>query len=89
MVNVDIDKELYESIKNAVQKKKYVYPSIKFFVQKAVYNEILSSKDPDIDIDGFYSRLKELLQSNPKLKSKVNDIHNMELKKIKKGKEMF
>ena len=59
MVNVDIDKELYEDIKRAVQKKKYHYSSIKFFVQKAIYNELVNSKTfSDNNFDEIYSRLK-------------------------------
>ena len=58
MVNVDIEKELYEDIKKAVQKKKYLYPSIKFFVQKSIYNELLSAKNyPGNDFEEVYSRL--------------------------------
>lgn len=41
MVNVNIDDELYEGIKEVVKKNKYNYPSIKFFVQKAVHSEFL------------------------------------------------
>ena len=86
MVNVDIDRELYEGIKRAVQKKKYHYSSIKFFVQKAIYNELHTSKAySDDDIDELYSKLKETIKYNPELKAKVDDVYDKELKKIKKG----
>jgi len=89
MVNVDIDKELYEGVKRAVQKRKYNYPSIKFFVQKAIYNELINSKtyvDNDFnDFDELYSKLKESIRHNPKLRAKVDEIYNSEIKKIKRG----
>jgi len=86
MVNVDIDKSLYEDVKKLIKKNKYDYPSVKFFVQKAVYNEIISKNGFDHnDINGVFSKLKELLQNNPELKSKVDEIYSEELKKIKKG----
>lgn len=85
MVNVDIDKELYDSIKGIVKTRKYHYPSIKFFVQKAVYNELVNAKSfPEYNFDDIYSRLKELLERHPELKSKIEKIHTSELKKIKK-----
>ena len=88
MVNVDIDKDLYEDIKNVIEKRKYDYASVKFFVQKAIYNEILRPKDNlDNDFDKFYSKIKELMQKNPELKSKVDEIYSEEIKKIKKGVE--
>ncbi len=40
LVNVDIDEELYSSIKRQIDKKRFVYPSIKFFVQSAIYKEL-------------------------------------------------
>ena len=87
MVNVDIEKELYEDIKRAVQNKKYHYSSIKFFVQKAIYNELVNSKTyVDNNFDEFYSKLKEMLRSNPELMAKIDEIHHSEVKKIK-GKE--
>lgn len=86
MVNVDIDKELYEDIKRAVKKNKYDYASVKFFVQKAIYNEILKSKDNfDTDFDKFYSKIKEFLKNHPELMSKVDEVYSSEVKKIKKG----
>lgn len=86
MVNVDIDKELYEDIKKLVRQRKYDYPSVKFFVQKVVYNEILRSKGNfDNDFEQFYSKIKELLQNKPELKSKIDEIYASEIKKIKKG----
>ena len=86
MVNVDIDKELYEHIKGVIKKKKYDYASVKFFVQKAIYNQLLISEDNfDTDFDKFYSKIKEILQNKPELKSKVDEIYASEIKKIKKG----
>ena len=84
MVNVDIEKELYEDIKKIVRQNKYDYASIKFFVQKAIYNE-LASKNNSSGNDLFYSKVKELLDSNPELKSKIDEIHDSEVKKLKKG----
>ena len=84
MVNVDIDRELYHEIKQIVKKKKYDYASVKFFVHKAIYNELLRSKD-NFDFDKFYSKIKELLQNNPELKYKIDAIYAEEIKKIKKG----
>ena len=82
MVNVDIDKELYEDVKRAVQKKGYHYSSIKFFVQKAIYNELVNSKTyADNDFDELYSRLKEIIRHNPELKAKVDEIYNSKIKK--------
>ena len=87
MVNVDIEKELYEDIKRAVQNKKYHYSSIKFFVQKAIYNELLNSKTfSDNNFDEIYSKLKETLRDNPELRAKIDEIHHSEVKKIR-GKE--
>ncbi|MEK6983473.1 MAG: hypothetical protein AABX33_02785 [Nanoarchaeota archaeon] len=83
MVNVDIDKDLYEDVKKAVKKKKYDYASVKFFVQKAIYNELLKSKD-SFDSDKFYSKIKEFLKSNPELMSKIDETYSSEIKKIKK-----
>ena len=85
MVNVDIDKDLYEDIKEVIKKKRYDYASVKFFVQKAIYNEILKSKDiSDTNFDKFYSKIKELLQNNPQLKTKIEEIYDSEIKKLKK-----
>ena len=84
MVNVDIDNELYEEIKRAVKNNKYDYASIKFFVQKAIYNELLKS-NKNVDADEFYSKVKELLDNNPELKSKIDEAHEFEIKKLKKG----
>lgn len=86
MVNVDIDKSLYESIKKKVKKDRYAYPSIKYFVQRAVYNEMLNSKDGSDNAFGkFYSKLKEILPDDPELISKVDAVYASEIKKNKKG----
>jgi predicted methyltransferase len=86
LVNVDIDKDLYEDIKKLIKKNKYNYSSIKFFVQKAIYNELLNNKNTfDDNFDKFYSKLKEILQHNPELKSKIDEVYASEIKKIKKG----
>ena len=84
MVNVDIEEELYEDIKKTVKQNKYDYASIKFFVQKAIYHE-LASKNNSSGNDLFYSKVKELIDSNPELKSKIDEIHDSEVKKLKKG----
>ena len=85
MVNVDIEEELYEDIKKTVKQNKYDYASIKFFVQKAIYNELTASKNNSLDNELFYSKVRELLDSNPELKSKIDELHDSEVKKLKKG----
>ena len=85
MVNVDIDKELYEHIKGVIKKKKYDYASVKFFVQKAILNELNhSKKDSEIDFEKFYAKLKEFLRNNPELMSKIDEVYFSEVKKIKR-----
>ena len=84
MVNVDVDNDLYKDIKEVIKKKKYDYASVKFFVQKAIYNELLKSKD-NLDFDKFYSKIKEFLKNNPELMSKIDEVYSSEVKKIKKG----
>lgn len=71
MVNVNIDNELYEEIKKLTKKNKYFYPSIKFFIQKAVFNELLKSKNNNHNSDVFYSKVKEIIKDNPELASKI------------------
>ncbi|MBS3124175.1 hypothetical protein J4437_06110 [Candidatus Woesearchaeota archaeon] len=86
MVNVDIDQELYEDVKKLVKQRKYDYPSVKFFVQKVIHNELLRSKDKsDADFDKFYSKLKEIIKHHPELKSKIDEVYSSEVKKIKRG----
>ena len=86
MVNVDIEKELYEDIKRTVQKRKYHYPSIKFFVQKSIYNELLSTKNySDDNFDELYSKLKETIRFNPELRAKVDEMHGKEIKRLRKA----
>ena len=90
MVSVDIDRELYNDIKKMIMKYKYSYPSIKFFVQKAVYNEIQSSKkNLNNDVESFYAKIKELLAYNPELKSRINRLYDSEVKKIKDEEKKF
>ena len=84
MVNVDVDNDLYKDIKEVIKKKKYDYASVKFFVQKAIYNELLKSKD-NLDFDKFYSKIKEFLKNNPELMSKIDEVYSSEVKKIKNG----
>ena len=68
-------------------KNKYIYPSVKFFVQKAVYNEIQSSKKNfNNDVEGFYAKIKALLSYNPELRSRIDKLYDSEVKKIR-GKE--
>ncbi len=40
MVNVDIETSLYDKVKKMVSEDKIRYPSIKFFVQKAVMEKL-------------------------------------------------
>lgn len=40
MVNIDIDREIYDDLKKLVKDNKYEYPSIKFCCQKLLLNEI-------------------------------------------------
>lgn len=88
MVNVDIDKELYEEVKQLVEKKKYDYPSVKFFVQKAVYHQMLKSKSSyEENLDEFYSKLKILLQNYPELRSKIDEVFAAEVSAIRKAIE--
>ena len=85
MVNVDIEEELYEDIKKTVKQNKYDYASIKFFVQKAIYNELTSKNISSGNNELFYSKVKELLDRNPELKSKIDEAYEFEIKKLKKG----
>ena len=86
MVNVDIDEDLYEDIKALIKKFKYDYPSIKFFVQKAIYNELINSKNAgSAEIFNFYSKLKEIINHNPELQSKVDEMYSSEVRKLRKG----
>ena len=85
MVNVDIDRDLYNDIKQSIRKYKYHYPSIKFFVQRAIYNELLISKSRfDKDIEKPYSQLKEFIEQHPELKSKIDEAYAAEVKKAKR-----
>lgn len=45
MVNVDIDIDLYGDIKDIVRKNKLTYPSIKFFVNKVLFDKSLEIKE--------------------------------------------
>jgi len=86
MVNVDIDETLYADIKEKVKERKFEYPSIKFFVQRAICNELLGTKNSsDKDFERFYSRLKEAIKNNPDFKSKLDEAYSAEIKKIKEG----
>ena len=81
MVNVDIEKDLYEDIKKLIKENKYSYPSIKFFVQKAIYNELLNTKDSSNDnYSKFYLKMKDILKDNPQLMNKINEIYSSEFK---------
>ena len=79
MVNVDIDKDLYESIKELIKKRKYEYPSVKFFVQRAIYDRILNSNNKDY----IYDSLKQIIKGSPELKDKIDVAFNSKLKKLK------
>ena len=84
MVNVDIDRDLYNDIKKFVNKNKYLYPSVKFFVQKAVFNEIQSSKKhANNDVESLYAKIKALLSYNPELRSRIDKFYDSEVRKIK------
>ena len=86
MVNVDLDKELYYEIKKIVRKNKYTYPSIKFFVQRAIYNEILHSNNIlGENFEKFYSKIKEILRDNSQLKDEIDEVYNSEVKKFRRG----
>ncbi|MBI2647329.1 hypothetical protein HYW99_02535, partial [Candidatus Woesearchaeota archaeon] len=73
-------------IKRAIKKNKYHYPSIKFFVQKAIYNELSSYKSSSAsEVDEFYSKLKDILEQNPDLKEKIDEIYSSEIKKLRRS----
>ena len=40
MVNVDIELEIYKDMKQVVKNNKLEYPSVKFFVQKALIEKL-------------------------------------------------
>jgi len=88
LVNVDIDKELYEEIKEIIDKRKYDYASVKFFVQRAICNEIQKSKSADSDFERTFSKVKEILKNHPELKERLDEIYHSEIKKLG-GKEVF
>ncbi|MBS1267271.1 MAG: hypothetical protein MAG795_01243 [Candidatus Woesearchaeota archaeon] len=44
MVNVDIDSRIYEDVKQFVETNSLDYPSIKFFVQKALMERLKKIK---------------------------------------------
>lgn len=82
LVNVDIDNELYNEVKELVKKNKYDYPSVKFFVQKVIRKEILNSRK-NIDYDNLFLKLKGALRNNPELLSKIDRLYDSEAKKLK------
>ena len=85
MVNVDIEKELYDDIKQSIKKHKYHSPSVKFFVQKAIYNELHKLKSSSGNgVEEFYSKLKQFIEQYPELKSKIDEVYAVELKKMKR-----
>lgn len=45
LVNVDIDKDLYEDIKNVVKKDRLNFPSIRHFVQKILLDKVIEVKN--------------------------------------------
>ena len=45
LVNVDIDKDLYEDIKEVVKKDKLNFPSIRHFVQKMLFDKVTEVKN--------------------------------------------
>ena len=81
MVNVDIDKDLYEDVKKIVKENKYDFPSVKFFIQKAVFNEI---KKDDSEIERFYLKVKKMLRDDPELMEKVDGVFESEARKQRK-----
>lgn len=78
MVNVDIDKDLYEDVKKIVKENKYDFPSVKFFIQKAVFNEI---KKDDSEIERFYLKVKKMLRDDPELMERVDGVFESEARK--------
>jgi len=80
MVNVDLDKQLYEEVKQLVKKHKLEFPSVKFFVQRAVVKEVKSSEH--YEIEDFYSKVKEILSNDSKLKEKVEKIFEKRVKEL-------
>jgi len=80
MVNVDIDTELYEDVKSVIKKHRYEFPSIKFFVQKAIYKEILNSTN-DGSFHDFYAKLKEILRENKDVVAKIDQLYDSEIKR--------
>ena len=57
-------------------------------MQKAIYNELLSAKNyPGNDFEEVYSKLKETIRYNPELRSKADELHSKELKRLRIGKE--
>ena len=45
MVNVDIDKDLYDDIKEVVKKDRLNFPSIRHFVQKILLDKVIEEKN--------------------------------------------
>ncbi len=45
MVNVDIDKDLYEDIKEVVKKDRLNFPSIRHFVHKMLLDKVIEEKN--------------------------------------------
>jgi len=45
MVNVDIDKELYDKVKLIVNGNKLEYPSVRFFVQRSLLEKVEPKED--------------------------------------------
>ena len=45
MVNVDIDEDLYEDIKQIVRQDKLNFPSIRHFVQKVLLEKVVEKKN--------------------------------------------
>ena len=81
MVNVDIDKYLYNDVKKFVREHRLEYPSVKFFVQKAVSNEILYPKNKLDDFEKAYTQLKKLLDDNRFLLEEIYSLNGSVIKK--------
>ena len=45
LVNVDIDKDLYEDIREVVKKDKLNFPSIRHFVHKMLLDKVMDVKN--------------------------------------------
>ena len=53
-------------------------------MQKTIYNEIQGTKKNfNNDVESFYAKIKTLLSYNPELRSRIDKLYDLEVKKIK------